>query len=88
MSQLLSTGDGKRKGGKSRDIIASDHDDLRHVKPEEAALMLGWSLRTLERRSDDGTGPKITRTGPRSRSVRVDRIRKFLAACDEADTAG
>jgi|SoiMethySBSTD1v2_1073268.scaffolds.fasta_scaffold3563245_2 hypothetical protein len=48
--------------------------------------MLGWSLRTLERRSADGTGPKITKTGPRSRSVQVGRIRKFLAECD-ADTA-
>lgn len=65
-------------------LITVSDDDLRHVPIEQAALMLGWSLRTVERRSADGSGPRITRTGPRSRSMQLGRIREFLAKCERA----
>jgi hypothetical protein len=80
-----SIGAGKKPKISVNDVDAAANDFF-SIPPEQATLMLGWSLRTLERRNADGTGPKITKTGPRSRSVQVGRIRKFLAECD-ADKA-
>ena len=58
--------------------IGISSDDLRTVRPEEAAAMLNWSVRTLERRSADGTGPKIIKISPRNRRVRCRAISSFL----------
>ncbi len=63
-------------------IAAADDDEL--LSPERTASLLGWSLRTLARRSDGENGPRITRLSPRRSGYRRAEIRRFQLACTAA----
>jgi len=56
-------------------------------RPEEAASTLNCNVRTLERRSSDGTGPKMIRISPRNRRVRLGEISGFLDKSEDACSA-
>jgi predicted DNA-binding transcriptional regulator AlpA len=66
-----------------REPTLVSRDELRTVRPEEAASMLGWSTRTLERRSADGTGPRIIKISPRNRRLTLGEIHRFLRESSE-----
>jgi hypothetical protein len=44
-------------------------DDLRMMRVEEVAARMGWTVRTLERLSASGDGPRITKMSARRRGI-------------------
>jgi excisionase family DNA binding protein len=64
-------------------VNIADHETM---SPEEFAVATGYSTRTVERMIKRGTGPKITRLGPRKRRITGKHYREWLEALASTDT--
>jgi predicted DNA-binding transcriptional regulator AlpA len=64
-------------------VNIADHDSM---SPEEFAAAIGYSTRTVERMIKNGTGPKITKIGPRKRRIMGKHYREWLEALASTDT--
>ena len=65
----------------------SSADDLRMMRVEEVAARMGWTVRTLERLSASGEGPRITKMSARRRGIRIDHFRHWLDTRQETGAA-